>query len=278
MTQWMPVTRCRMTSDLSRLFDSRLSERPGAGYPSCNTELCRLPRNMADPHGYYSEIGVMPWATEEEIRFAVRVLYRRLHPDTGARPDSERLQRVKLIAEVLLDSEAREVYNRTPPGRRMLDKVYMAELNALDFSGLSPEDIEDILAPDETVATPTVQWFDYLAINREPGDMHLAQRWYAHLMRAARVVGYRCRIKVLLHDGEPFFHHQNSLMAIPRSWSPSVAVAFALLTAVANLRPGSRHARTGRPFVGHDVYSACQPSKGGDTKYSGQSACPQVEE
>lgn len=209
-----------------------------------------MPSNMADPHGYYAEIGVLPWATEDEIRSAVRVLYRRLHPDTGARPDPERLQRVKLIAEVLLDPEARDIYNRTPPGRRMLDKVYMAELSALDFSGLAPEEIEEILAPDEAIQPSTAQWFDYLAIDCEQGDMHLAQRWYTHLMRAARVVGYRCRIKVLIHDGDPFFHRQNSLMAIPRSWSPSPATAFALLTVVANLRPGSRHARMGRPFVG----------------------------
>lgn len=239
-----------MTSDPSRFFDSRLSDRPGAGYPSCNTQLCRLPRNSADPHGYYSEIGVDPWATEDEIKSAVRALYLRLHPDTGARPDPERLQRVKLVAEVLLDPDSRESYNRTPPGRRLLDKVYRAELSAMDLSEFKPEEVEEMLAPEPVPVPVTGRWYDYLAVDRQEGDMLLAQRWYGALTAAARVVGYRRRIKVLLHDGPPFFHRDTAVMAVPRSWSPSPFVAFALFTAVANLRPGTRHAVTGVPVVG----------------------------
>lgn len=242
-----------MTSDPSNLFDSRLSDQPGAGYPSCNTELCRVPRNAADPHGYYSEIGVDPWATEAEIKTAVRSLYRRLHPDTGTAPDSDRLQRVKLVAEVLLDPEARQTYNRTPPGKRLLDKVYRSELSGLDFSGLEPEEVEEMLTPIPPPEPVTAQWFDYLAIDRQQGDMHLAQRWYDALTRAASVVGYRRRIKVVLIDGPAFFDTETALMGIPRQWKPSTAMAFALFTAVAGLKPGSRHARTGRRFVGPGV-------------------------
>lgn len=242
-----------MTSDPSRVFDSRLSERPGAGFPSCNTELCRIAVNTADPHGYYAELGVDPWATEEEIRVAARQLYRRLHPDTGARPDPDRLQRVKLIAEVLLDPEARQCYNRTPPGKRMLDSVYRSELSALDFSGLNPEEVEEMLAPEPVSAPTAGRWYDYLAVDREAGDMHLAQRWYTYLVYAAPMVGYRRRIKVLVHDGPAFYHPETSVMAIPRHWRPGKAIAFALFTAVAGFRPGSRHARTGTAFVGTDV-------------------------
>lgn len=239
-----------MTSDQSRFFDSRLSERPGVGYPSCDTALCRLPRNSADPHGYYSEIGVDPWATEEEIRTAVRALYRRLHPDTGARPDPDRLQRVKLVAEVLLDPDSRDRYNKTPPGKRVLDKVYRYELSGLDLSGMNPEDVEELLTPEEpSPQSRTGGWYDYLAVDRHPKDMHLAQRWYAHLTHTAPLVGYRRRIKVLIHDGPAFYHPDTAVMAVPRHWSPSTALAFALFTAVAGLKPGIRHARAGARFV-----------------------------
>jgi hypothetical protein len=228
-----------MTNAPSRFFDSRLSDRPGWGYPSCNTELCRLPRRRADPHGYYAEIGVPPWADTDTIKTAVRALYRRLHPDTGARPDPARLQRVKLIAEVLLDPVEREKYDHTPPGKRLLDRVYRSELSAFDFTGLDVDDLHQLLRPvsPPTPARRAGGWYDYLAVDRHPRDMHLAQRWYAHLVHAAPLVGYRRRVKVLLHDGPAFFHEATAVMAIPRRWCPSRGMAFALWVAVA----GQRH-------------------------------------
>lgn len=234
----MPETRYRMTNDPSRVFDSRLSERPGAGFPSCGTELCRMPRNTADPHGYYAELGVDPWATDEEIKIRVRALYRRLHPDTGAIPNPDKLQRVKLVAEVLLDPEARERYNRTPPGKRLLDRVYRSELSAFDFTDMDPVEVQKLLRPPPPPPVrPNPRWYDYLAVDRRYGDMHLAQRWYAALVATAALVGYRRRIKVLLQDGPAFFHPDTSVMGIPRFWQPSKPVAFALWTVVA----GQRH-------------------------------------
>lgn len=232
-----------MTNGPSRVFDSRTSDRPGAGFPSCSTDLCRIPVNRNDPNGYYAEIGVRPWATAGEIRSAVRSLYRALHPDTGARPDPDRLRRVKLIADVLLDPAARGRYDRTPRGKRLLDGVYRAELGVMDFSGLDPADVERMLVPDP--APPTgARWFDYLAVDRQHGDMHLAQRWYAHLVRVAPLVGYRRRIKVLLHDGPASFHAETAVMAIPRSWPPSTALAFGLFTVAAGV---SRPVPVGAP-------------------------------
>lgn len=236
-----------MTSVSSRVYDSRASDRPGWGFPSCGTELCRLPRNRNDPHGYYAEIGVRPWASAGEIRAAVRGLYRRLHPDTGGDPDPVRLQRVRLIAGVLLDPAQRGRYDRTPPGRRLLDAVYRHELSALDVSRLP-----DAGRPPRPVSPPPPGvraggWYDYLAVDRQPGDMHLAQRWYAHLVAAAPLVGYRRRIKVMIHDGPASFHHGTSVMAIPRGWAPSRGRAFALFTAVA----GMRHPACGSPETSH---------------------------
>lgn len=222
-----------MTSDRSRVFDSRTSPRPGVGFPSCCTDLCRLPPNRSDPHGYYAEIGVPPWANPDEIRRTVRALYLELHPDTGTRPDPARLQRVKLIADVLLDPEERRRYDATPPGRRLLDKVYLSELSALDLSGIDPADLERLLEPEDAPQTRTGGgWYDYLAVDRQERDMLLAQRWYAHLVRTAPFAGYRRRIKVLIHDGPAFFHEDTAVMAIPRRWRPSTALAFGLFAAL----------------------------------------------
>lgn len=235
----------------SRVFDSRASDRPGWGFPSCSTELCRLPRNRSDPHGYYREIGVLPSASPDEIRTAVRKLYHRLHPDTGARPDPARLQRVKLIADVLLDPDQRDKYDHTPPGKRLLDKVYRSELSAFDFTGLDADEMHKLLRPVPPTPPPsgtrsgTGKWYDYLAVDRRRGDMHLAQRWYACLIATAPLVGYRRRIKVLIHDGPAFFHPQSAVLAVPRPWRPSGALAFALWVVVAE----QRHPAWGTPIV-----------------------------
>lgn len=223
---------------MSNLFDSRNSGRPGCGFPSCNTELCRLPPNRSDPHGYYAELGVEPWASPERIKTRVRQLYRRLHPDTGARPDAHRLQRVKLISEVLLNPAERDRYDHTPPGKRMLDKVYRTELSALDFSGFDDADMQKLLrpVPPPPPVTGTGKWYDYLAVDREPRDMLVAQRWYAHLTRTAPLVGHRRQVKVLLHNAAPRFDVESAVMAIPRSWPPSAALAFALWVVVAEGR------------------------------------------
>lgn len=226
-----------MTSGPSRVFDSRASERPGVGFPSCCTDLCRLPPNRADPHGYYAEIGVPPWATQAEVRAAVRALYRRLHPDTGENPDPARLQRVKLIADVLTDPDERERYDRTPPGKRALDKVYRSELSVMD---LEPDRAAELLRPPPEPPRAGRRWtWDWMAVDPSPMDGPRAQRWYAALTAVAPLVGYRRRIKVLLHDGPPSFHADTAVMAVPRSWAPGTANALALFTVAARVSRAS---------------------------------------
>lgn len=221
------------------------------GYPSCNTELCRLPANRSDPHGYYAELGVPPWATDEEIRAATRRLYRQLHPDTGAVPDPDRLQRVKLLADVLLDPDERDRYNHTPPGKRLLDKVYRSELAGFDFTGLDAADLQKLLRPVPPGPPRLRRWtYDYLTVDRRAGDAAKAQRWYTHLVGAAPLVGYRRRIKVLLHDGPAFFHPDSAVLAIPRLWTPSTGLAFALFVVVVEQRhPAWRITPTVRDVV-----------------------------
>ena len=229
------MTACAVVPEV---YESSRSSRPGWGYPSCNVEICRLPRNRNDPHGYYRALGVSPDADVSEIRAAVRALYRRLHPDTGAFPDPERLQRVKLIAEVLLDPRDRERYNHTPPGKRLLDKVYRSELSSFDFAGMDAGDMQRMLRPvsPPPPETCTGKWYDYLAVEREPYDMLTAQKWYGCLVSTAPLVGYRRRVKVLLQNGPAFFHPETAVMAIPRPWKPSTGLAFGLWVAVAEQR------------------------------------------
>lgn len=227
---------------MSDVFDSRVSGRPGWGFPSCETALCRQPGNRRDPHGYYAEIGVDPWSSAEQIKARVRTLYHRLHPDTGSCPDPDRLIRVRLIAEVLLDPAQRERYNRTPPGKRLLDKVYRSELSALDWAGLDDDDLQELLrpVPDHPPAgfTPGLRYvYDWLSVGRSARDARQAQDWYQALLAAAPLVGYRRRIAVLLHDEPPFWRAGSDVLAVPRSWTPSPALAFALLVVVA----GQRH-------------------------------------
>lgn len=229
-----------MTSDRSRIHDSRLSDDPGLGFPSCATALCRVPPNRRDPHGYYAELGVPPWATPAEIRAAARSLYRRFHPDTGADPDPGRLQRVKLITEVLLDPGKRALYDQTPPGKRLLDPVYRSELVASGITGNHAADLVADLVVGGTAAARRVG-YDYLSVGRRRGDRELARDWYECLLRAAPAAGYDRRIKVMLTcGGPPSFDATSSVMAVPRSWRPSTSAAFGLLTVTAGVSRAHR--------------------------------------
>lgn len=64
----------------------------------------------------YGELGVLPDATEAEIRVAYRRQARVSHPDLNQRdPDAAaRMKRVNLAAKVLLDATLRRAYDRAP--------------------------------------------------------------------------------------------------------------------------------------------------------------------
>lgn len=129
---------------------------------------------------------------------------------------------------MLLDPVTRHRYDSTPPGRRLLDKVYRAELGGVEgLSGLTAEELDRVLDPTPT-APSRPDWYDYLSVGRHPGDRDKVQGWYRCLTAVAPLVGYRSRIVVLIHDGPSFYHPGTSTLAVPRSWEPSTALALGL--------------------------------------------------
>jgi hypothetical protein len=207
-------------------YDSRTSTSPGIGFPSCCTDLVPAPANTADPHDYYAELGVDPGASDVEIRHAVRHLYRDLHPDTGSDPDPERLTLIANIAEVLLDPAARIKYNNTPPGHRLIDKVYREQLSKLDA--------RTVRAVVETqTQTATSGRFDYFALGYRTTDTLKAQQWYHYLLANISATSFRGQLRLLLWDGErPAWAVSQGVLMVPRGWEPSDFTAIQLLSRV----------------------------------------------
>jgi curved DNA-binding protein CbpA len=68
----------------------------------------------------YGELGLLPDATESEIRVAYRQKVRVSHPDLNQTdPDAApRMTRLNVAAKVLLDPALRRAYDRSPRGKR----------------------------------------------------------------------------------------------------------------------------------------------------------------
>jgi hypothetical protein len=242
----------------STLYDSRKVPRAkGIGYPSCNTELALLPSNTKDPHGYYRDLGVDPGISMDKLRKFIRNTLRQLHPDTG-NGDVATFNWVRNVSKVLLDPIAREKYNRTPPGMRLMDAVYEAELSKLDeFQTMDEEELKRVFAPKKApknpYATSLGDRYDYFAIDAHTdpwqADGLKAQLWYHFLVEAAPMVNYKRVIKVLMTSGDAEYHHDVSIMVIPRRWEPSSGLAMSLFTHVAGFRPGRNDPETRLGFV-----------------------------
>jgi curved DNA-binding protein CbpA len=68
----------------------------------------------------YGELGVLPDATDSEIRLAYRRQARVSHPDLNHQDPAAvaRMKRLNLAANVLLDAALRRAYDRAPRGER----------------------------------------------------------------------------------------------------------------------------------------------------------------
>src|ERR1041384_7802868 len=75
--------------------------------------------------GLYGELGILPDATESEIRVAYRSRALSSHPDLNPRdPDAQsRMARLNVAAKVLLDPALRRAYDGVPRGAKKTPSV-----------------------------------------------------------------------------------------------------------------------------------------------------------
>ena len=219
----------RLTSDL---VDSRKTKEGGLGYPSCNRALAKLPRNTNDTNGYYDILNIYPWATENEIRVAVRKKFKQYHPD-GWGPDDHMFMRIKEIADVLLNPQLKAKYDSTPDDGVFTDSQILA---MMEDAGIAPEDalepLEFLLDFDNLDEEREENFWDFYSMDPRDDDLRIANEWYEHLVYVAPLFKYKRTIKVLLWDDDPEWYNGSAIIAIPRRWKPSRANAFALFTCV----------------------------------------------
>lgn len=86
---------------------------------------------MKESHDLYEELGVMPDASDGEIKRAYRNRAKRTHPDTGAA--AEDFARLRHAYLVLIDPVARARYNRTgedeEPGISQLENLALETIS-----------------------------------------------------------------------------------------------------------------------------------------------------
>lgn len=208
---------------ISGWYGSEFSDYPGVGYPSCNRALSRIVRNVNDPNGYYAELGLLPWATQDDIKRALRDVYRRYHPD-GLTPDSEKFFRFQEIAAVLTDPVMKLQYDRTPEDHVFIDSQILSVI-AEEGIGL------DVITPfSDHQLEDRERYYDYYSEGEDPFDMINAQRWYESIIEAAPMVGYTKAIRLFITESPlPVFAPQAGIIQIPRGWEPNSGLAFGIM-------------------------------------------------
>lgn len=209
---------------VSGWYGTEFSEYPGVGFPSCNRALSRTVRNVNDPNGYYAELGLLPWATQDEIKRALRDVYRRYHPD-GLTPNTEKFMRFQEIAAVLNDPSMKVRYDQTPEGQVFIDSEILSIIseNGIDLDVLAPFEDQQLDQGDS--------FYDYYSDGEDPFDMINAQRWYEALIGVAPMVGYTKSIRLFItEEDEPIFAPLAGIIQIPRGWEPNSGLAYAIMS------------------------------------------------
>lgn len=220
---WTRTTSRARKEVVEILYSSWESEYPGVGYPSCSRALARVPRNTADPNGYYYELGLYPWSSDAEIKSALRSAFRRYHPD-GSSPDEARFLRVQEISDALTDPAMKYKYDHTPDDELFVDSEVRAVMDEVGIpkSALSPFAVEEL---------PGEIFFDYFSDGVEPFDCLKSQYWYYNFVAIAPIFHYTRAIRVKLCDGTiPLWYPLSGMMVIPRDFEPSTTLAFALFS------------------------------------------------
>lgn len=211
-------------STASSWYGSEFSESPGVGYPSCNRSLSRIVRNVNDPNGYYAELGLLPWASADEIKRALREVYRRYHPD-GLTPDPEKFIRFQEIGTVLTDPNLKTSYDRTPEGQLFVDSEILAIISE---SGIGL----DVLAPfnDDELENGN-PFYDYYSDGEDPFDLPNAQLWYEAFISVAPMFNYTNTIRLFItRDDAPRILPGAGIVQVPRGWKPNAATAYAIMS------------------------------------------------
>lgn len=215
------------------VWSSRESDSPGVGFPSCCTDLARIPRNTKDPSGYYRLLGLPPWASIDEIKRTCRKLLARFHPD-GPEPDEPRFRRIEEIYRILSDPVRKVEYERTPEGHTYVDSEVREKIKDLAFErGFSPEEVREMFSSDgdlTPVHAASTDW-DFYAEGLEEGDHDRARAWYPELLAVGSTIGYAGRLKLFLTDDRWGFDPRSGIVRAPRDATPDRTNAIRLLVA-----------------------------------------------
>ena len=95
---------------------------------------------------YYSELGLQPSATAQEIKTAFRVLARRFHPDTSSAPDAiDRFQKVQEAYKILSDPDQKRAYDQWREKEGLNEPPALTLKHAVSHRALPPREEEQIL-------------------------------------------------------------------------------------------------------------------------------------
>ncbi len=175
------------------MIPTNKARRRGCGFPSSSRHLKRVPRNKNDANGYYTELGLRPDASRDEISRAYRKLAAKYHPD-GASPDEEKFLRLTMIRDTLTDPLAKREYDQTEEG-----DFYVGFWEAEELRG-NPEIaklLKQKLSVEVDVKEEAKTWFDYYG---DSFEQKKAQDWYDVLLEAAYLTKYDAVLRVVIED------------------------------------------------------------------------------